>query len=113
MSSDRQAKFVGVSIIQGQLALGVVVGKSDLIDILIADREAAELAIQIIRHLRDATASPPAIEQAAALAMLRMREAREALEALARVQDDERRALAAEMAARADSGESTMLRGEE
>ena len=49
---------------------------------------------------------PGAIEQAAALAMLRMREAREALEALARVQDDERRALADEYGGFAD-GEET------
>ena len=69
-------RFVGVSIIQGQTALSVIVGKSDLIrNILITDKEAAELAIQIIRHLRDATASPPAIEQArreGALQVLRL-----------------------------------------
>ena len=69
-------RFVGVSIIQGQTALSVIVGKSDLIrNILITDKEAAELAIQIIRHLRDATATPPAIEQArreGALQVLRL-----------------------------------------
>ena len=95
MSSDGQAviRFVGVSIIQGQLALGVVVGKSDLIDILITDREAAELAIQIIRHLRDVTASSHAIANARRAG---------ALEVLRRIDDEavapDARAWLAEMA---------------